>query len=940
LPFKANFALKRQIKKLLTMEIPEIKSRLSLSSVLHYYGLKPDKQGRLQCPFHEDKTPSLQVYYKTGTCYCFSSNCKTHGNALDVIDFIMHKENISKHEALQKATEMVQGTGLKGTGYEVKSTPCTLHPLPFNRTKFLQWLFTYFKNAVYNSKPAQEYLKGRCLDYRQIEVGYNAGQFHHGTRKDETLIAQCLEYGLLLDVGKKSRVGDVAYQVFGKHCIAFPLKNKDNQVVSLYFRSIINDTNQRHFYLKNRQGLYPGYPAQNTKVLILTESIIDCASLAGALREVPFGDWGLLACFGTNGLSKEHLEAIKSLKELKEIIFAFDNDDAGRAAVQKYANAFSTVIARNEAINFQFSTLDLPCKDVNETLQAHNAEIFTHLLNERKPFSFSTESSNEKKKEVFQQPNVIARTACADVCVGEQDEATSPLADQTNVNETNNQQLNTADPHNLFYPGETADYYVKGGIRCSVDCLKVSLQIIDRISRMEIRTKADLYEHRQINNIIKLAGEQLSIDKEILHRDLSFLTKELENYRCEILKAQNSRGQKKAVAVPAGIMNECIDFLKSDNLLQRISELLGQSGIVGEDTNRLFLFLIACSYKMPDTLHALIQGSSGSGKTRLLKIICEVMPPEDVIKFTRVTDNSFYNYREDYLMNKLLGFEDIDGLKEEAMYAVRELISNEILVSSTTTKTDDGRLVAVERTVRGPVASISCTTKGEIYEDNMSRVFLIAVDESATQTKRIIEYQQQTASGQIEHRKEKETRQLIQNCVRLLQPYEVVNPYASQIHLPEQAHKIRRLNDLYLSFVKQITLLHQHQRKKDAQGRLISQREDLRMANEIMFESIVLKVDELDGSLRQFFERLKKYVASTGNREQWFILRNVRQALHLSKTQLHRYINELVELEYLQQKGFANRGFQYQITYWDNIELIRNQIKQKLEQQIDELKSE
>jgi hypothetical protein len=65
--------------------------------------LKPDKQGRLLCPFHEDKTPSLQVYYKTHTCYCFSSNCKTHGNALDVIDFIMHKENISKHEALRKS---------------------------------------------------------------------------------------------------------------------------------------------------------------------------------------------------------------------------------------------------------------------------------------------------------------------------------------------------------------------------------------------------------------------------------------------------------------------------------------------------------------------------------------------------------------------------------------------------------------------------------------------------------------------------------------------------------------------------------------------------------------------------------------------------------------------------------------------------------------------
>ena len=69
------------------MEIADIKSSLSLADVLQHYGLKPDKHARLNCPFHPDKTPSLQVYYKTQTCYCFSANCSTHGKSLDVIDF-------------------------------------------------------------------------------------------------------------------------------------------------------------------------------------------------------------------------------------------------------------------------------------------------------------------------------------------------------------------------------------------------------------------------------------------------------------------------------------------------------------------------------------------------------------------------------------------------------------------------------------------------------------------------------------------------------------------------------------------------------------------------------------------------------------------------------------------------------------------------------------
>ena len=61
---------------------------------------------------------------------------------------------------------------------------------------------------------------------------------------------------------------------------------------------------------------------------------------------------------------------------------------------------------------------------------------------------------------------------------------------------------------------------------------------------------------------------------------------------------------------------------------------------------------------------------------------------------------------------------------------------------------------------------------------------------------------------------------------------------------------------MFQSIVRQITLLNQRNRalKND---KLITQIEDLQQATEVLFESIILKVDELDGSLRQFFEKLK-----------------------------------------------------------------------------------
>src|SRR5690606_24822422 len=156
------------------MEIAEIKQKLTMSNVLHYYGLKTDKQSRICCPFHEDKTPSMQVYYKTQTAYCFSGNCKTNGKSMDVIDFIMHKENSTKAQAINKAKEIV--------GYQ-KTDSKERYQQDLSKSHFLGNMYQYFKNAVSNSKPARTYLESRNLDFKRIEVGYNAGQFHHGARK-------------------------------------------------------------------------------------------------------------------------------------------------------------------------------------------------------------------------------------------------------------------------------------------------------------------------------------------------------------------------------------------------------------------------------------------------------------------------------------------------------------------------------------------------------------------------------------------------------------------------------------------------------------------------------------------------------------------------------------------------------------------------------------
>ena len=785
-------------------------------------------------------------------------------------------------------------------------------PESLSRIAVLTKIFSSFLNGMSRNQPGRQYAVSRGLDPDRLDIGFNSGQYHHNGKVSDQLMKSFIKYGLLKPIGKGT------HQVFGKNCICFALKNPAGQVTGLYFRSIFetngNTDHARHFYLKDRQGLYPSYPKPGTTKLILTEAIIDAASLL-QMEEIT-KEYGILSLYGTNGLTDEHKKAIGDLKELQDIILFFDGDQAGREANKKHSETLHSLKP-----DIKISYVETPDgHDINSLYTSHEREIFTHLLQSRKPFSFSIETVLTEKTSTEKKNDPIP-------------DKPSPIG-----------KLDTSNPYNLLYTGEIARYSIRGGLRSDMDSLKVSI-VIESLKQagpyMKYRNKVDLYENRQVEKIAREASDKLDVRADLIELDMHRLTDLLEDYR-DSLYAKGREGDRQPVikADPATI-SRCRDFLSSPDLIQRLNRVIGESGVVGEETNRLFLFIIATSYKMPDTLHALIQGSTGSGKTHLLDRVSRLMPPEDVKRFTRVTDSSFYNYGAYDLQNKLICLEDLDGMKEEAQLAFRELQSREMLSTSTTGQDEKGNLRSYEKVVYGPIASLSCTTRGDIYEDNMSRCFVIAVDETMEQTGRVISYQNRRATGAVDPGREQEMALMLQNCIRLLKPYPVINPYADKVHLPQEAHKIRRLNELYQSFVRQVTLVNQYRRDKDSRVRLITRKEDLLVAADIMFESILLKIDELDGGLRQFYERLKDYVKAMGGDHPGtygFGQREVRMALNVSKSQLQRYIYDLRGLEYIVlSDGHINRGYRYRIIYWDDITRIRARLKRHLEGQLAQL---
>lgn len=322
------------------------------------------------------------------------------------------------------------------------------------------------------SRKAVDYLQGRGLDYRQHACGYNSGGLHWDSRNHH-LVASMVKYGLL----KPYPAG--GYSVWAKDCVIFPLKDAAGSIVSLYGRSIFNNSDQRHFYMTGRTGLYPGYPVPDTTKLILTESIIDAASL---LQQPGItAQYSVLALYGTNGLTDEHQQAIIKLPALGEIIFMLDGDEAGKAATIKHAQTLSGLLP-----HIQLTHVPLPDgEDVNSVLQSHDdAQVLADLIAQRQPVEFFV-SIESKAAPVIPMPALGA-------------------ADR----------LNTSNPELLVYDSALLQLTVLGGIRLTgLDRLRVTLKVEHKQGLfLPVRHSLDLYHHGQVQQLVQLIMETFDMN--------------------------------------------------------------------------------------------------------------------------------------------------------------------------------------------------------------------------------------------------------------------------------------------------------------------------------------------------------------------------------------------------------------------------------------------
>jgi hypothetical protein len=501
--------------------------------------------------------------------------------------------------------------------------------------------------------------------------------------------------------------------------------------------------------------------------------------------------------------------------------------------------------------------------------------------------------------------------------------------------------FNIANPESLIYQNEILQLTVLGGIKLDgLDRMRATLKIeLKNTSIPPVRHNLDLYNDTQTEKLIRKTAEKLEIGTSVIAASLAELTEQLEAYRIEQIKnAAPEMPQRPTLTAEQRKAAE--DFLKSKNLMQRTNELIGKSGMIGEESNRLLMYLIFTSRKLNQPLHIVSLGASGTGKTHLQEKIGELIPEEDKIEITTLSENAFYYFGQRELKNKLILIEDLDGA-ESSLYPLRELQSKKRISKTIAHKNTKGETRTIHLVVEGPVSVSGCTTQEQIYEDNANRSFLIYLDESKEQDKKIMEYQRKSSAGKVNEEEEQAAQELMKNCQRLLEPIKIINPFAELLNIPEEVLKPRRTNNHYLQFIEVVTYYHQFQREQKADEQtgeiyIETTLEDVAEANKLLKEILLRKSDELTGACRNYLESIKSYLEQEGKKQ--FTNREIRKALKVNQSNQKRYNLSLTNNYYIKKvKGKTGTAYQYEIVSYKEFQELRNHITSVLDNNLKKL---
>jgi DNA primase len=918
----------------ITQEVIETIKRADLRAVIESHGVRLKRRGTNftgLCPFHEEKEPSFTVNPKTNLWHCFG--CDSGG---DVIKFLMKTEGIGFREAVARlsgnggkaplapslstdtpgvahdqSNSKVFATAKERGGRAVPSAPLPSPLKPtssLNRSRLLNRVVSFYHQSFTDDPRALEYLKARgitdhaiCTDF---QVGFANGTMlntippacaSHADRDDGDIREGLREIGILNERGRELFYG----------CVVFPVFDENKDCVGLYGRRITDLPAPRpsrqaggetsHLYLPGpRHGVFNFQAAKRSKSLILTESVIDALTLYNA------GFRDVVPCWGVNGLTEDHL-ALLARCLTREVYLCFDRDEAGEQGAERIAERLREKGTEAHIVRLPVLTADdLPAG------QAGKTDVNSFFL------------GNSDAPVIFEQLLKEANPRCA--------------TRSDKVVKLERRHYEKTESGFVVHYGERR-YEVRGiaregvKLRATVKAMPAGRQAVSHgegkaKDRFHLDT-VDLYSNRSRLLFAKACASLFAEKEELVVEDITKLIELGESWEPE-----------KGSTVP--LMNrseeeEALEFLKDTSLFNRLLSDFETIGLTGEEGNKLMGYLAATSRKLDEPLSILIQSRSAAGKSTLQDAVLLLMPPEDQVKYTRLTGQALFYKEETSLVHKVLAIEEETGARD-ASYSIRNIQSSKYLSIAATGKDPvTGKLRTEEYRVQGPVALMITTTEVELDYETSNRFVTLTIDESREMTERILKKQREreTLGGLVGKAETERVMKRHHNAQRLLRPLAVINPFAEHLTFPSESLRARRDHKKYLGLIKAIAFLRQYRRAVKAvehKGEVIEYIEvtldDIEQANSLAGEVLGRSLDELSPPSRALLKMIREMVearcAEQGIKpeEYRFSRKDIRDWSRWSDFQVKCHIKQLEDLEYLYSvAGKKGKEYVYELLY-------------------------
>ena len=308
-------------------------------------------------------------------------------------------------------------------------------------------------------------------------------------------------------------------------------------------------------------------------------------------------------------------------------------------------------------------------------------------------------------------------------------------------------------------------------------------------------------------------------------------------------------------------------LLTSKDVLAQAAKAMRRLGHVGETRNKKLALISAVSARAGLPVQPSTHAQSSAGKNYLWDTVLALVPPELVHKRTGFSAKALFRTQMS-LKHSVLYIQELAG-SDGADFSIRTLQSDNVLKWEATEKQADGTLANVEYEVEGPTVIIQTTTKNHLHPENETRVVPIYLDESSEQTGKITREVLRHAAGRgsvSEAVREKQCA-VWHDAIRLLEPAEVVIPYAERISVPNHIVRIRRDVPRLINIIKLVAWFHQHTREKDDQGQILATEEDFHTAIGIVGESFSRAWKSLTPTEEKIYSAITEHISENLRRQ-------------------------------------------------------------------------